>query len=80
MLSALLETIAILGVLVSLAANFGKRSADARGRDGRRRSRATIVPFPPMHGNRPPAESEGEDRNRHACKDEQAMDHDAGVR
>jgi hypothetical protein len=79
MLSALLETIGILGLLVSLAVNFGKRFADAKARDARNRPGATILAFPPIHGNRPPADSAGEDGNRHGCEDEQAMDHDAPV-
>jgi hypothetical protein len=56
MLSILLETIGILGVLVSLAANFGKPCIDAMARRRRKRPHATILAFPPMHGKSPTAE------------------------
>jgi hypothetical protein len=80
MLSILLETIGILGVLISLAANFGKPCVDAMARGRRKRLHATILAFPPIHRKSPTAEFEAEDANRHGCKDEQAMEDDNFVR
>jgi hypothetical protein len=80
MLSILLETIGILGILASLAANFGKPCVDAMARGRRKRLHATILAFPPIHRKSPTAEFEAEDANRHGCKDEQAMEDDACLR
>jgi hypothetical protein len=54
MLDALLETIGTLGILASLAAKFGKPSADAMACDaaGRDRLHATVSAFPSMHSDR----------------------------
>jgi hypothetical protein len=63
----LFVTIGTLGILVSLAAKFGKPSAHAMACDaaGRDRLHATVSVFPSMHSNRPPVECEGEHRKRH---------------
>jgi hypothetical protein len=54
MLDALLETIGTLGILASLAAQFGKPSTDAMACNaGRDRRHATVSASLSMHSDRP---------------------------